>query len=95
MKRFIQSYPQSPYIGNAHFWLAEFNLAITPANYNEAKKNYEIVAKHFPQSAKAPHALYQLYSIEKDVDQNTVSANLYKQQLLKSYPKSQEAGYLK
>ncbi|WP_111891366.1 YbgF trimerization domain-containing protein [Acinetobacter sp. MB5] len=95
MQNFIKNYPDSIYIGNAHFWLAEFYLAIEPANYSEAKKNYEVVAKHYPQSAKAPHALYQLYSIAKNVDRNNVSANLYRQQLLKQYPKSKEAGYLK
>lgn len=93
MQNFIQSYPKSEYLGNAHFWLAEFYLAITPADYNKAKQNYEIVAKQFPQSAKSSHALYQLYSIEKNIDKNMVSANLYKQQLLKAYPKSKEAGF--
>ena len=95
MQDFIKNYPDSIYIGNAHFWLAEFYLAIEPANYNNAKKNYEIVFKQFPQSAKAPRALYQLYSIAKNVDHNNVSANLYRQQLLKQFPKSTEAGYLK
>lgn len=92
---FIKNYPQSVYIANAHFWLAEFNLAITPANYNAAKKNYEIVAKQYPKSDKAPRALYQLYSIAKEVDRNKVSTTLYKQQLLKSYPQSKEAGFVK
>ncbi|MHA3061030.1 YbgF trimerization domain-containing protein [Acinetobacter sp. ANC 4636] len=95
MQDFIKKYPNSIYIGNAHFWLAEFYLAIEPANYAEAKKNYEVVNKQYPQSAKAPRALYQLYSIAKNVDHNSVSANLYRQQLLKQYPKSAEAGYLK
>ncbi|MHA3064191.1 YbgF trimerization domain-containing protein [Acinetobacter sp. ANC 4641] len=95
MQDFIKKYPNSIYIGNAHFWLAEFYLAIEPANYTEAKKNYEVVYKQYPQSAKASRALYQLYSIAKNVDHNSVSANLYRQQLLKQYPKSTEAGYLK
>ncbi|MHA3054482.1 tetratricopeptide repeat protein [Acinetobacter sp. ANC 4633] len=95
MQDFIKKYPNSIYIGNAHFWLAEFYLAIEPANYTEAKKNYEVVYKQYPQSAKASRALYQLYSIAKNVDHNSVSANLYRQQLLKQYPKSAEAGYLK
>lgn len=95
MQNFIKSYPNSVYIGNAHFWLAEFYLAVEPANYNEAKKNYEIVAKQYPQSAKAPRAIYQLYSISKNIDHNTVSTNLYRQQLLTKFPKSEEAGFVK
>lgn len=95
MQNFIKNYPNSIYTGNAYFWLAEFQLAIDPPNYNEAKKNYEIVAAKFPNSSKAPRALYQLYSIAKDVNKNTQTANVYKTKLLNTYPKSEEAGYFK
>ncbi len=95
MTNFIKSYPNSIYTGNAYFWLAEFNLAIDPPNYNEAKKNYETVAAKFPDSAKAPRALYQLYSIAKDVNKNAPTAKVYKDKLLATYPKSEEAGYFK
>ncbi|ENU59387.1 TPR repeat containing exported protein [Acinetobacter guillouiae MSP4-18] len=95
MQNFIKNYPNSIYTGNAYFWLAEFQLAIDPPNYNEAKKNYEIVAAKFPNSSKAPRALYQLYSIAKDVNKNTQTANVYKNKLLSTYPKSEEAGFFK
>ncbi|WP_335955297.1 YbgF trimerization domain-containing protein [Acinetobacter guillouiae] len=95
MQNFIKNYPNSIYTGNAYFWLAEFQLAIDPPNYNEAKKNYEIVAAKFPNSSKAPRALYQLYSIAKDVNKNTQTANVYKSKLLSTYPKSEEAGFFK
>lgn len=95
MQNFIKNNPNSIYTGNAYFWLAEFNLAIDPPNYNEAKKNYEIVAAKFPNSSKAPRALYQLYSIAKDVNKNTQTANVYKNKLLTTYPKSEEASYFK
>lgn len=95
MKNFIKSYPNSIYTGNAYFWLAEFNLAIDPPNYNEAKKNYETVAAQFPNSAKSPRALYQLYNIAKEVNKNNASANVYKSKLLSSYPNSEEAKFFK
>jgi TolA-binding protein len=95
MQNFIKNHPNSIYISNAYFWLAEFNLAIEPTNYTEAKKNYNIVVNQYPQSSKASRALYQLYSIAKDVDRNTALANQYKAKLLKQYPKSEEAGYFK
>ena len=95
MQNFIKNNPNSVYTGNAYFWLAEFNLAIEPPNYTEAKKNYEIVASKFPNSAKASRALYQLYSIAKDVNKNTQSAEVYKKKLLSTYPTSEEAGYFK
>lgn len=95
MQNFIKNHPNSVYISNAYFWLAEFNLAIEPTNYTEAKRNYNIVVNQYSQSSKAARALYQLYSIAKDVDRNTALANQYKAKLLKQYPKSEEAGYFK
>ena len=95
MKNFIKNNPNSVYISNAYFWLAEFNLAIEPTNYIEAKKNYNIVINQYPNSAKAARALYQLHSIAKDVDHNTTLANQLKSKLIKDYPKSEEAGYFK
>jgi TolA-binding protein len=95
MKNFIKNNPNSVYISNAYFWLAEFNLAVEPTNYTEAKKNYNIVINQYPNSAKASLALYQLHNIAKDVDRNTILANQLKTKLLKDYPKSEEAGYLK
>ncbi|EKU38859.1 MULTISPECIES: YbgF trimerization domain-containing protein [Acinetobacter] len=93
MQNFIKNHPNSVYTGNAYFWLAEFNLATDPVNYNEAKKNYNVVATRYPNSSKAPRALYQLYSIAKDVDKNTASANQYKTKILSQYPKSEEAKF--
>lgn len=93
MQNFIKNHPNSVYTGNAYFWLAEFNLATDPVNYNEAKKNYNVVATRYPNSSKAPRALYQLYSIVKDVDKNPASANQYKAKILNQYPKSEEAKF--
>lgn len=95
MQNFIKNNPNSVYISNAHFWLAEFYLAIDPTNYPEAKRNYNIVATQYPNSSRASRALYQLYSIAKDVDRNTALTAQYKQKLLKNYPKSEEARYFK
>ena len=95
MQNFIKNNPNSVYISNAYFWLAEFNLAIEPTNYTEAKKNYNIVVNQYPNSAKAARALYQLHNIAKDVDRNTTLANQLKSKLVKIYPKSEEAGYFK
>ena len=95
MQNFIRNNPNSVYTGNAYFWLAEFNLAIEPPNYDEAKKNYEIVVSKFPNSGKVPRALYQLYSIAKEVTKNNQTAEIYKNRLVQNYPNSEEAGYFK
>lgn len=95
MQNFIKNNPNGIYTGNAYFWLAEFNLAIEPPNYKEAKKNYEIVAAKYANSSKAPRALYRLYSIAMEVNKNPQTANVYKNKLLTAFPNSEEATYLK
>ena len=95
MQNFIKNNPNGVYTGNAYFWLAEFNLAIEPPNYEEAKKNYEVVAAKYSNSSKAPRALYRLYSIATEVNKNPQTANVYKNKLLSTFPDSEEAHYLK
>ena len=94
MQNFIKNQPNSIYIGNAYFWLAELYLAVEPVHYKAAKQNYNIVATRYPNSAKASRAVYQLYSIAKDVDKNTALAIQYKAKLLSQYPESEEAKFI-
>lgn len=94
MQNFIKNHPNGIYVGNAYFWLAEFYLAIEPVDYKSAKQNYNIVATRYPNSAKASRAVYQLYSIAKDVDKNTALATQYKTKLLTQYPQSEEAKFI-
>ena len=94
MQNFIKNHPNGIYAGNAYFWLAEFYLAVEPVNYKSAKQNYNIVATRYPNSAKASRAVYQLYSIAKEVDKNTALANQYKTKLLTQFPQSEEAKFI-
>ncbi|ENW80808.1 hypothetical protein F909_02096 [Acinetobacter sp. ANC 3929] len=94
MQNFIKNHPNGIYVGNAYFWLAEFYLAVEPVDYKAAKQNYNIVATRYPNSAKASRAVYQLYSIAKEVDKNTALANQYKTKLISQYPQSEEAKFI-
>lgn len=94
MQNFIKNHPNGIYVGNAYFWLAEFYLAVEPVDYKAAKQNYNIVVTRYPNSAKASRAVYQLYSIAKEVDKNTALANQYKTKLLNQYPQSEEAKFI-
>ena len=94
MQNFIKNHPNGIYAGNAYFWLAEFYLALEPVDYKAAKQNYNIVATRYPNSAKASRAVYQLYSIAKEVDKNTALANQYKTKLLTQFPQSEEAKFI-
>ena len=95
MRNFIKNNPNSIYISNAYFWMGEFYLAIEPVNYKRAQANYTEVVNHYPNSAKASSALYRLYSMAKNVDKNPTLADEYASMLKKSYPNSEEAGFLK
>ena len=94
MQNFIKNHPNGIYVGNAYFWLAEFYLAVEPVDYKAAKQNYNIAATRYPNSAKAPRAIYQLYSIAKEVDKNTALANQYKNKLISQYPQTEEAKFI-
>ncbi|WP_038345527.1 YbgF trimerization domain-containing protein [Acinetobacter sp. A47] len=94
MQNFIKNHPNGIYVGNAYFWLAEFYLAVEPVDYKAAKQNYNIVATRYPNSAKASRAVYQLYSIAKEVDHDTALANQYRSKLLSQYPQSEEAKFI-
>lgn len=95
MQTFIKNNPNSIYISNAYFWLAEFNLGIEPPNFTEAKKNYAIVADKYPDSTRAARSVYQLYNIVKDVENKATIAAQYKTKLLAKYPQSEEAKFFK
>ena len=94
MQAFIQQYPNSAYISNAHFWLAEFLLAVDPTDFNAVKQNFTTVVNKYPNSAKASNALYRLFTIASNVDQNVQLAEQYKKLLLSHYPNSEEAKFV-
>lgn len=91
MENFIKNHPNSPYVSHAYYWLGEFNLSLTPPNYNQAKDNFAIVAGNYPQSNKAPSALYRLSEIAKNIDKDTPKAREYYLRLIQKYPDSNDA----
>lgn len=95
MRNFIRNHPNSVYISNAYFWMGEFYLAIEPVNYKRAQANYAEVVNRYPQSAKAATALYRLYSMAKNVNQNPELAQTYATMLKNNYANSEEASFIK
>ncbi|MCJ8147139.1 outer membrane protein assembly factor BamD [Acinetobacter sp. A3.8] len=91
MENFIQLHPTSAYVSNAYYWLGEFNLSLTPPNFNQAKDNFEIVAGNYPTSSKAPASLFRLSQIAKNVDQDIPRAREYYLKLIQNYDGSEEA----
>lgn len=91
MENFIQQHPTSAYVSNAYYWLGEFNLSLTPPNFNQAKDNFEIVAGNYPNSSKAPASLLRLSEMAKNVDQDIPRAREYYLKLIQNYDASEEA----
>ena len=91
MENFIQLHPTSAYVSNAYYWLGEFNLSLTPPNFNQAKDNFEIVAGNYPKSSKAPASLLRLSEIAKNIDQDIPRARAYYLKLIQNYDGSEEA----
>ncbi|MEC7118820.1 MAG: YbgF trimerization domain-containing protein [Pseudomonadota bacterium] len=92
MEKFMQDYPNSVYIPNAHYWLGEFHLALNPPSFLNAKKEFEVVMSTYPRSARAAAAIYRLASmaeVEKRSDEATRLMNI----ILNDYPTSSEAAY--
>lgn len=91
MNDFIKKYPNSPYVSHAYYWLGEFHLSTKPANYNQAKENFEIVAGNYPKSGKAPAALLRLSEIAKNIDKDIPKAREYYLRLIQNYSGTPEA----
>ena len=92
MQQFMRDYPNSVYIPNAHYWLGEFYLALTPPNFVEAQKTFNVVLSAYPKSARAAAAIYRLASIA-DIQQRPSEATRLMNILRNDYPNSAEAGY--
>lgn len=92
MRAFIQNFPNSVYVPNAHYWLGEFYLASTPPDFANAKRSFSVVMQQYPKSAKASAAIYRLATMA-EVDDQLSEATRLMQLLTKQYPNTQEAGY--
>ena len=92
MQAFINNYPSSVYISNAHYWLGEFYLASTPPNFEQAAKSFTVVTSQYPSSAKGAAATYRLATMA-DVDKRTTEAVRLMKKIITDYPNTQEAGY--
>jgi TolA-binding protein len=73
MQAFIRTYPTSVYVPNAHYWLGEFYLAITPPDFKQAAQSFAVTSLTYPKSAKAAAATYRLATMA-DVDNRPAEA---------------------
>jgi len=87
-RHFNQTYPQSTYAPNAHYWLGQ--LLFNKGNLNEAEQEFAIVVQQFKDSSKRPDALLKLAMVAQQQKSTNTAVKLYRQ-LLSEYPNSTSA----
>ena len=74
---FIQSYPNSGYAPNAHYWLGQ--LLFNNNELAKAKTHFERVVNNFPQSNKVADALLKLGQVAERENQKDAALRYYRQ----------------
>ena len=82
-RKFNQTYPQSTYAPNAHYWLGQ--LLFNKGNLNEAEQEFTIIVQQFKDSSKRPDALLKLAMVAQQQKRKDKAIKLYRQ-LLTEYP---------
>ena len=85
---FLRRYPNSPYAGNAQYWLGEVNLA--NGDLQAAGKAFASVSVTYPTHAKVPDSLFKLADVEQRLG-NTDKAKGILRQLISQFPGSSAA----
>ena len=87
-RSFNQTYPQSTYAPNAHYWLGQ--LLFNKGELVEAEQEFSIVVDQFKDSNKRPDALLKLAMVAQQQQNANKAMQLYRQ-LLSEYPNSTSA----
>jgi tol-pal system protein YbgF len=61
---FLESYPAGKFAPNAHYWLGELYLVITPPDPELARQSFMLLVDQYPDNAKVPDALYKLGRVQ-------------------------------
>ena len=59
-KQFLQDYPDGRYAPNAHYWLGELYLVITPQDLESSRQAFTLLLEQYPDNGKIPDTLYKL-----------------------------------
>ena len=87
-RSFNQTYPQSTYAPNAHYWLGQ--LLFNKGELAQAEQEFSTVVQRFKDSNKRPDALLKLAMVAQQQNNTDKAIQLYRQ-LLTEYPDSTSA----
>ena len=85
---FVQQYPNSVYVPNAHYWLGQ--LLTIKGDLAGAKSHFETVVKQYADSNKRPDALLKLGTLEQQEGQLAKAKQLFNE-VITQYPDSTAA----
>lgn len=87
-EEFIKRYPESEYIIDAKYFLADAYISIQ--NKEKAKTLFEEIIRDYPKSQKAKYSLLKMGEISIE-EGNKEKAKKYYEEIIKSFPESEEA----
>lgn len=87
-EQFIEQFPNSTYLPNAHYWLGQLQFA--QQAYDKAKQHFQTVVGQYPDSNKRADCLLKLGVIASEQGRSAEAQQFY-QQVLEEYPDSTEA----
>lgn len=87
-EKFIKSYPKSPSVGDARFWVAECRYE--KGDYSQAIKDYQKFVELYPKSSRAPMAILKQGDGFLNLQMKN-EAKVFWKKLVQEYPKSTEA----
>jgi tol-pal system protein YbgF len=76
-KQFISDYPNSNYVANSRYWLAQ--IYVVQGNTEDAEREYLIVAQEHSTSSKAVEAWLKLGKLYERLGQSENAVNAYNQ----------------
>jgi tol-pal system protein YbgF len=88
-REFLRTTPDSPYAGNAHYWIGESYYTL--GDYSQAILQYNEVRQHYPKSDRAAPSLLKIGLAFLQMG-NKSEARLAFQKVVNDYPGSPEAG---
>ncbi len=84
-KAYLEKYPKSKFVENAHFWLGE--CYFSEKKYEEAILEFDEVIKKFPKGNKVPNALFRQGMAFLELKDST-NAKLIFKEVIKRFPQS-------
>lgn len=87
-QQFIEQFPNSIYIPNAHYWLGQ--LQFNKANYTDAQNHFGVVIDSYPDSNKRSDALLKQGTVLQKLGDKVAAKKLF-EQVIAEYPESNSA----